>query len=165
MIRFAGFGRRGWGALLSWTIDLLVLWVLSWFVDGDHLAAPFITWYAIHHVGLVTEGGALGDRLVGLRVVSVSGERVPVLRAALREVLRLFVSLPPLGLGFLWMLDEPSRRTWHDLLAGTVVVRELAGSDVGAPAWAGEPPWRTNRSPIDGVAAGEPKGTSGSSDL
>lgn len=33
------------------------------------------------------------------------------------------ISLAACGLGFLWALLDPQRRTWHDLASGTVMVR------------------------------------------
>ncbi|MGA7985503.1 MAG: RDD family protein [Burkholderiales bacterium] len=35
-----------------------------------------------------------------------------------------FVSIVPLGLGFLWIAFDRKKRGWHDLIAGTVVVYE-----------------------------------------
>ena len=46
-------------------------------------------------------------------------------------VLRYFgyyLSLLPLGLGFLWILLDPKKRGWHDLLAGTVVIEKPASN-------------------------------------
>jgi uncharacterized RDD family membrane protein YckC len=33
------------------------------------------------------------------------------------------LSALPLGLGYLWVAWEPRKRSWHDMLAGTLVVR------------------------------------------
>lgn len=140
MIVYATFGRRLWATLLSAVIDLLVLGAMSMAVDGDRVLAPFGFWFLLHHVGLTMEGGDLGHRLAGLRVVRTNGEPVGLLHAVMREIGRLFVSPLPMGFGLLWMLDQPQRRTWHDLMAGTVVVRER--TDALAPAWAAAPPWR-----------------------
>lgn len=144
LVTYASFGRRVWAFLLDLLIDLVVLLGLSVVVDDAHLAGLFAFWYLLHHVGLVTEGGALGHRLAGLRVVRQDGSRVPLARACIREVMRV-ISLLPLGLGMLWMLDDPERRTWHDLAAGTVVVRESRPLVPAAPAWGAEPPWLRGR--------------------
>lgn len=37
------------------------------------------------------------------------------------------VSALPFGLGFLWVAFDPRKRGWHDLLAGTVVIRPRRG--------------------------------------
>lgn len=145
MIRYASFGRRLWAFVLSLLVDLLVLGALYAYA-GDQVGPPFLFWYLIHHVGLVVEGGTLGHRLAGLRVVDARGERPGVVHAVVREIVRVFLSIPPLGLGVLWMLDHPERRTWHDIVGGTVVVRELASDVQGAPEWASDPPWRRRAS-------------------
>lgn len=150
MIRYATFARRLWAFVLALVIDLLVFATIAMWTGRAAAAAPFLFWYLLHHVGLVVEGGTLGHRLAGLRVVRVDGERVGVAHAFAREFARIGLSLPPLGLGVLWMLDEPRRRTWHDLLAGTVVVRESLAQAV-APEWAHDPPWR-QRSAGQGAA-------------
>lgn len=144
MIRYASFGRRAWAFLLSIVVDLVVLGTLEVVTGGGETMAPFAFWYLLHHVGLVVEGGTIGHRLAGLRVVRVDGRPLGVPHALMREVVRLFLSLPPLGLGFLWMLDQADRRTWHDLLADSVVVRETAAQQAAAPAWADDPPWLRN---------------------
>ena len=156
MIRYATFGRRTWGFLLAFAIDLLVLSVLQVLIGGNEALAPFACWYLIHHVALVTEGGNLGHRLAGLRVVRADGERVRVLNALFRQVSLLFISIPPLGMGLLWMLDEPSGRTWHDIIGGTVVVRETAAPEHGAPGWAEDPPWRSQAAPVPSEALAMP---------
>lgn len=149
MIRYASFGRRLWAFVLSLLVDLVVLATMSAVADGGDVAAPFLAWYLIHHVGFVVEGGTIGHRLAGLRVVREDGERPGVLFAFVREAARVGLSLPPLALGFLWMLDEPRRRTWHDLLGGTVVVREAVPVEHAAPAWADDPPWLRAHAVID----------------
>lgn len=142
MIRYASFGRRLWAFLLSLLVDLVVLGTMRTVADGGDVVPPFLAWYLVHHVGFVVEGGTIGHRLAGLRVVRADGERPGVLFAVVREAARVGLSLPPLALGFLWMLDEPRRRTWHDLLGGTVVVHEALAPEAASPEWAGAPPWR-----------------------
>ncbi|MCW2923340.1 MAG: hypothetical protein JWM98_744 [Thermoleophilia bacterium] len=143
MIRPASFGRRLWALVLDTLLDLLVLGALRALIGDGELVASFGCWYLIHHVGLVTEGGPLGHRLAGLRIVRAEdGERVGVAHAFAREFARLALSLPPLGMGFLWMLDQAEGRTWHDLIAGTTVVREVPERVHAEPSWAAAPPWR-----------------------
>ncbi len=141
MIRYASAGRRFWAFLLTGLVDLLVWSVLVAIVGGaEQSAAPFCMWLVIHHVAFVVEGGTIGQRLAGLRVTSVDGTRVRVVHAVVRSLAFVALSLPPLGLGVLWMLDQPQRRTWHDIVSSTVVVRETAPD--AAPEWANDPPWR-----------------------
>jgi uncharacterized RDD family membrane protein YckC len=65
-----------------------------------------------------------GKLVVGLRIVDAeTGGAPPVSRLVLRYV-GYVVSAIPLLLGYLWMLWDPRRQTWHDKMAGTLVVRE-----------------------------------------
>ena len=42
---------------------------------------------------------------------------------ALLRYVGYFISAIPLGLGFIWILFDEQNRGWHDMLAGTVVVK------------------------------------------
>lgn len=142
MIHYASAGRRTWAFLLTILVDLVVLQTMRAATGGGEVGPAFGVWVLIHHVGLVVEGGTIGQRLAGLRVVRVDGERIGVMMACVRALSFVALSLPPLGLGVLWMLDQPERRTWHDLLGGSVVVRESALQAAASPDWADDPPWR-----------------------
>lgn len=141
MITFATFGRRLGAFVLAWLVDLLVLGLLAAIGVGEHLLSLWAAWYFIHHVGMVAEGGTFGHRLLGLRVVRADGEQLSLLMATVRWLVECASALS-LGFGYLWMLDEPQRRTWHDLAAGSVVVRESGRAAVAAPDWADDPPWQ-----------------------
>lgn len=95
------------GSLVGW-LELFALWlatggyaVLSWRKGGQ----------------------TLGQRAWRLRVIGDGPGPVSWRRLWLRYGLAL-VSLAAGGLGFLWALFEPQRRTWHDLACATRVVRE-----------------------------------------
>lgn len=66
-------------------------------------------------------GQTIGKRVLGLRVVTVSGGRLSLGRAALR-LAGYILSAAPLYLGFLAMLVDDRRRTWHDRIAGSAVI-------------------------------------------
>jgi len=68
--------------------------------------------------------GTPGMLLMGCVVLDeATGRRLPIARSALRAV-TLWLGLLPLGLGSLWILKDRRRRGWHDIAAGSVVVRE-----------------------------------------
>ncbi|MDX1695849.1 MAG: RDD family protein [Ketobacteraceae bacterium] len=50
---------------------------------------------------------------------------VPPPRLVLRYF-AYFISLLPLGLGFLWVAFDSRKQGWHDKIAGTVVVKEIS---------------------------------------
>ena len=68
-----------------------------------------------------TTGQTVGKAVMGLRVVTVDGQRLGVKRSFIRT-LCYTISLAPLGLGFLWVLGEDRRKTWHDKIARTYVL-------------------------------------------
>ena len=68
-------------------------------------------------------GQTLGMRAWRLRLVNVDGSSPVPWRALIQRYLVAKVSLAAVGLGFVWSLFEPNRRTWHDLASGTVLVR------------------------------------------
>jgi len=70
-----------------------------------------------------TRGGAtIGMRAWRLRLVGADGGAVGFRRALLRFGIAI-LSLGAFGLGFLWCLVDRERRAWHDLAAGTLLVR------------------------------------------
>ena len=71
-------------------------------------------------------GTTLGGTVFGLRVVRTDGREVDWTTACLRA-LGCFLSLLPLGLGFLWIAFDRDRQAWHDKVAGTVVLRVPRG--------------------------------------
>lgn len=99
------------GSPAAW-IELLLLWSISGLYAG-------VSWRR--------GGQTMGMRAWRLRVVDAKGSPPTTRAVALRYAVAT-LSLLMLGLGFAWALLEPQRRTWHDLAAGTVVVRLPAPS-------------------------------------
>jgi uncharacterized RDD family membrane protein YckC len=67
-------------------------------------------------------GQTLGKRALGIRVVDQrAGGSIGPVRAFIRYVGRIVSSLV-VFLGYLWMLWDPEKQTWHDKMAGSVVV-------------------------------------------
>lgn len=68
-------------------------------------------------------GRSLGKLAVGLRVVR-SEDNSPIgYGEAIRRHLTRMISVLPFLLGYLWMVLDRERRTWHDRLSDTKVVR------------------------------------------
>ena len=80
---------------------------------------------AIYNVAFMVyfNGQTPGKLMLGLRVVKKNGKRVSWLDALLRNVFGYMVSGLFL-LGYLWAAFDRERQTWHDKMAGTVVVDE-----------------------------------------
>ncbi|MFA0731924.1 MAG: hypothetical protein LKKZDAJK_001313 [Candidatus Fervidibacter sp.] len=67
-------------------------------------------------------GRTLGKALLGLQVVTGQGQPCGFGRALVREI-GFVLSLCACGLGFVWAVFDPYKQGWHDLMAGTFVVR------------------------------------------
>jgi uncharacterized RDD family membrane protein YckC len=75
----------------------------------------------LYNVGFwMLVGQTPGQNLLGVRVVTVNGERIRFW-PAVRRWLGYFVSAI-LFLGFLWVLVDDRRQGFHDKMAGTVVI-------------------------------------------
>lgn len=75
------------------------------------LAYPILsTWYW---------GSTFGQRLLGLRVVSFNGEKLPLGRSALR----ILLSYPFFGISFVGAMIGPSYRALHDNFTKSIVIR------------------------------------------
>lgn len=82
----------------------------------------------------VWTGQTPGKRLVGLRVIEVSGRPITVYAAIVRNLLRLVDQLPGMyALGILSILISSRQQRIGDLAAGTVVVHERIDAPVAIP--------------------------------
>jgi uncharacterized RDD family membrane protein YckC len=78
---------------------------------------------AAFFIGFWCRGGQTpGMRAWQIRVETAQGGALSLAVAARRFGAAL-LSAAPAGLGFFWMLGDADRRTWHDRLSGTRVVR------------------------------------------
>ncbi len=96
----------------------VVLGGLVWLVGLVVLPLAYFPWFWAHG------GATLGMRMLGLRVVrDRDGGPVSGGQAILRLV-GYWVSGAVVYLGFIWIFIDRRRRGWHDLIAGTVVIRQ-----------------------------------------
>ncbi len=92
-----------------------------WF-QGLMLAALGGAWYLLF-AWFWTHGGAtLGMQAWHLQVQRADGGPLDWRQASLRFAAAA-LSLASLGLGYAWLLFDPQRRSWHDRLSQTRVVR------------------------------------------
>lgn len=69
-------------------------------------------------------GQTWGRKIVGIKVVSAeTAQPIGVARALGRQLFAGFISAQVCYLGYLWMLWQPRKQTWHDMVVGSVVVR------------------------------------------
>jgi uncharacterized RDD family membrane protein YckC len=114
------------GGRLS-TLGAVVLGALALVIAG----AIFVTFWAL-------ADQTPGMRFLSIRLVQEGSDHV-TLRCAIRRVFGVLLSVLPLGLGFLAILRDPQRRAWHDRLAGTWVVYDMAARSAPHARVAGRP--------------------------
>ncbi len=121
----AGFGVR-LGALLidSALVFFVVLMISRGFRGGPGMLAPGMAVYLIALWGL--KGTTIGGIICGLKVVRLDDRPLDWTTAVVRG-LAGFLSVLPAGLGFLWVAFDEEKQSWHDKVAGTVVVHAPKG--------------------------------------
>jgi uncharacterized RDD family membrane protein YckC len=93
------------------------------FADRALVQVSIFTFSAAYFIVSWMRGGqTIGMKPWRLRVVRSDGAPPDLMHAALRFGVAL-LSLAPAGLGFWWALFDAQGRTWHDIAAGTLVVR------------------------------------------
>ncbi len=75
-------------------------------------------------------GKTIGKWTTGLRLERTDGRRPGIGLALLRHFVGYPISLLLLGLGFLLAIVNPTGRALHDLIAGTVVIREYGAAAI-----------------------------------
>jgi uncharacterized RDD family membrane protein YckC len=137
----AGFWRRAVSAFLDWLLVGIVAAAIGDLfgveaptppsADGDGLqfqlagTGPFIlvelAYFTYFHA--TSAGQSIGNKILGIRVLDAdTGRSLPYVRAFVRALMSNLSALPCF-LGFFWMLWEPRKQTWHDMVANSLVVR------------------------------------------
>lgn len=103
--------------------------------DGALQVGPLVVGIALGVVALVgiaiiyirslgRRGTTWGRTIVGVRVVDINtGEPIGIARALGRTLFANIISANVLYLGYLWMLWDKKRQTWHDKVTDSTVVR------------------------------------------
>ena len=120
----ANFGQR----LLGLIVDGLVIavpWIIL-FVILDPAVAYLLSILVTAAYFIVLEGGATGQTIgmkaLSIRVVDMhTGSPIGAGRATVRWLVQFFLS-GILYLGYLWMLWDKEKQTWHDKASSSVVV-------------------------------------------
>ncbi len=135
----AGVARRLAAQFLDWIavwVVLLAIILISGLVGGASnspgLSVGTFFWafigYIVFAFWFLAQGKTPGKWLVGIRAARKSDGAIPGLgRMLVRETFGKFVSGFFLGLGYFWAIWDPNTQTWHDKIAGTLVVRQRQG--------------------------------------
>ncbi len=144
----ASFQRRAVALILDLVISfllfllgLLIVGIIIWYSEtsGRFTTYSFSfdvgTWYGrviiqilvpIFYFGIMTwltNGRTLGKMMLGIRVVSLTHDRIR-LWDCIERALGYAASIAELGFGFWQYFTHPQHRTAQDCLAETIVVRE-----------------------------------------
>ncbi len=112
----AGFWRRVGASVL----DLIIIVVL---LAGTHTKVLFLPAWLAYHVGMWNwKGTTIGGMVFGLKVVRLSGQPLNFVVALVRSLFSILSALV-MGLGFFWVGWTKDKQSWHDLIAGTTIVR------------------------------------------
>jgi uncharacterized RDD family membrane protein YckC len=124
----AGFWIRFASALLDGLLIGIVVSALAGLTgagvggDGANGLQALLSGIYFTYLHSTRAGQSVGQRICGIRLVDESsGGQVEPTKAFIRWLMS-FVSAIPLGLGYFWMLWDPKKQTWHDKVAGTLVV-------------------------------------------
>ncbi|GAA4922535.1 RDD family protein [Streptomyces coeruleoprunus] len=112
----APLGRRFGALFIDWSLCSLIAYGLIAGSDVTRLQNwPLALFFALSLLTVGTVGSTPGKRLLGLRVISVEGERLGIGRVLVRSLL-LCLAVPAL----IWDRDG---RGLHDRFSGAVQVR------------------------------------------
>ena len=112
------FGRRVVAFLIDWFASVLVaLAAFPQFRYGSNESMlATVAVFAVEVIVLTwLTGASFGQRILGLRVISIQGGRLPLWRVLVRTLLLLLV-IPA-------VVYDDQGRGLHDRLAGSIVVR------------------------------------------
>jgi uncharacterized RDD family membrane protein YckC len=129
----ASFFQRFAAAIIDGIIIAVVNFILGLVLNQNaaSLASLVIgvAYYATQEGG--PTGQTIGKRVLGIRVVKLNGGELGIGGGVLRYVGRIPSALV-CGLGYFWALWDDEKQTWHDKIAGTVVVPADAVADAVA---------------------------------
>jgi uncharacterized RDD family membrane protein YckC len=117
----AGFLDR----LAAVALDFVLVGIAAAFLGFDRFRGPgpfFMLVFAYHLAFWGWKGTTLGGIICSLRIVRTSREPLRFIDAVVRGLSAIF-SFVAIGIGYFWMLHDPERQTWHDKIAGTIVVK------------------------------------------
>ncbi|MBI4660040.1 MAG: RDD family protein [Verrucomicrobia bacterium] len=116
----AGFWIRVGAAM----VDLLLIGFVSAFL-GHGISFPFLL--VIYHVAMWTwKGTTIGGIVFGLKILRVDGRAIDFAVALVRCLFSI-VSFVVLLIGFFWAGWDREKQSWHDKIAGTVIVKVPKG--------------------------------------
>ena len=137
---YAGFWIRVWATIIDTVLLVVIIFPIlimayGWeYFDVDAtglLAGPldFLLSWVLPSVAVITfwilKLATPGKMAIGARIVDARTGVRPSNAQFIGRYFGYFVSTIPLGLGLIWVGIDSRKQSWHDKLAGTVVVRTV----------------------------------------
>lgn len=119
----AGF----WIRMLALLLDLILVAIVCGIIRIPTHQGLLLILASYGAVMWKLKGTTIGGIVCGLRVVRLDGRAIDWPTAIVRA-LGSFLSAAIAGLGFIWVVFDPERQSWHDKIAGTVIVHAPRGT-------------------------------------
>jgi uncharacterized RDD family membrane protein YckC len=109
--------------LAAFTLDCVLVAIANALLDMQRHDGFFFMLLLGYHIAFwAWKGTTLGGIICSLRVTRTDGTDLRFVDSLVRGLSSIF-SIAALGIGCLWMLQDPERQMWHDKIAGTLVVK------------------------------------------
>jgi len=136
-LKYAGFWIRFGATMIDTIILIMIVLPLSYFFYGDEILyndawikgpADFIINYIFPLVATVLfwkyKSATPGKMALKLKVVDAKTGEPLSTGQSIGRYFAYIVSTIPFLLGYFWIIWDSKKQSWHDKLAGSVVVRE-----------------------------------------
>lgn len=136
-LKYAGFWLRAWATIIDTLLMALILAPLllaiygkEYFSNDDIFAGPadFLLQVVVPAIAVITfwiyKSATPGKMAIRATIVDARTGKAASNGQLIGRYLGYYVSILPLGLGFIWVAFDAKKQGFHDKLAGTVVVRE-----------------------------------------
>lgn len=117
---YGGYWRRSFADF----IDITLLSIVFTFGEAGWSLKMLI--YLAYMIGFkIARGATPGYMILGMKIVSINHQKVTVVQIVVR-LISSFFSAFVIGLGFIAIVYDKNRQSWHDKIAGTYVIRTEA---------------------------------------
>jgi uncharacterized RDD family membrane protein YckC len=117
----AGFTVRLGATLLDLVLVLVLVWIFNFIVKIEFSGFVFL-WLAYHVAMWTWNRSTIGGLAFGLQLVRADGRPLNFAVALVRALAGI-LSAVPFFLGFFWVAWDAEKQSWHDKIAGTIIVR------------------------------------------
>lgn len=137
--KYVGFWKRLLATIVDTVVLLIVIVPLLWWIYGPSYfttpgsfkgIADIVINYVLPALAVILfwkfRGATPGKMLISAKIVDASTGKAPSAGQLIGRYFSYIVSTVPLCLGFLWIAFDARKQSWHDKLAGTVVIYDDA---------------------------------------